>query len=151
MSEAIFRQFLGKALDAKRGGHDAWAVQSTGEKIAVALALNRTDWLAEMGCTLADAIDRAGAAWVAMVPAIAKAIRYEDWAPQEREREVDVCTQSLRNVLALPDGPAKDTAIQAGRRELLALVGGDHEAYAQAIARAEGAAAIIRAQIQRGQ
>ena len=35
-----------KAEDAKHGGHDAWAVQSTGEKAAVALVLNRADWLA---------------------------------------------------------------------------------------------------------
>ena len=32
------RHLVGKALDAKRGGHDAWSVQSTGEKLAVAVA-----------------------------------------------------------------------------------------------------------------
>ncbi len=47
---------LRKAGEAKRGGHDAWAVQSTGEKVAVALVLNRPDWLAEQGYTIAEAI-----------------------------------------------------------------------------------------------
>jgi hypothetical protein len=33
-------------------------VQSTGEKLAVAFALNRADWLAEFGYTLVEAIER---------------------------------------------------------------------------------------------
>jgi len=53
---AHYEHLLSKARDAKRGGHDAWAVQSTGEKVTVALVLNRADWLAEMQYTLADAI-----------------------------------------------------------------------------------------------
>ena len=46
-----------KARDAKRGG---WGVQSTGEKLASALVLNRPDWIAAMDYTLAEAIDRVG-------------------------------------------------------------------------------------------
>ena len=53
---AHYEHLVRKAHDAKRGGHEAWAVQSTGEKVAVALVLNRADWLAEMQYTLADAI-----------------------------------------------------------------------------------------------
>ncbi len=49
MSENEYRHLLGKAREAKSGGREAWGVQSTGEKLAVALALNRADWLAEFG------------------------------------------------------------------------------------------------------
>jgi hypothetical protein len=69
---------LHKARDAKRGGHDAWTVQSTGEKVTVALVLNRADWLAEYGYTLAEAIDRAGQDWVEMIPEIARQLGDED-------------------------------------------------------------------------
>ena len=61
-----------KAQDAKRGGHDAWAVQSTGEKVAVALVLNRADWLVEQDYTIAEAIERlvpSGLRWFCMSPA----------------------------------------------------------------------------------
>jgi len=73
-----YEHLLSKARDAKRGGHDAWAVQSTGEKVAVALVLNRADWLAEYGYTIAEAIDRAGQDWVAMIPQIARQIGDEE-------------------------------------------------------------------------
>jgi len=74
MNQAGFQHLLGKSRDAKRGGHDAWAVQSTGEKVAVALVLNRADWLAEMGYTLAEAIDRTGSAWLELVPMVARTL-----------------------------------------------------------------------------
>lgn len=67
-----YEHLLRKADDAKRGGHNAWSVQSTGEKVAVALVLNRADWLAEMDYTLAEAIDRSGLEWVSMIPKIAR-------------------------------------------------------------------------------
>jgi hypothetical protein len=67
MSEAIFKQFLGKARDAKKGGEDAWHCQSTGEKLAVALVLNRMDWLQSMDYTIAEAIDRVGPAWLSYI------------------------------------------------------------------------------------
>ena len=67
-----YDHLLRKAEDAKRGGHVAWAVQSTGEKVAVALVLNRADWLAEHGYTIAEAIERSGSEWVAMIPQVAR-------------------------------------------------------------------------------
>lgn len=67
-----YEHLLRKVNDGKRGGHDAWAVQSTGEKVAVALVLNRSDWLAEMNYTIPEAIERSGAEWVAMIPQVAK-------------------------------------------------------------------------------
>jgi len=42
-----YEHLLRKSRDASRGGHDAWGVQSTGEKVPVALVLNRAGWLAE--------------------------------------------------------------------------------------------------------
>jgi hypothetical protein len=71
-----YEHLLNKARDAKRG-HDAWAVQSTGEKVAVALVLNRPDWLMEYGYTIAEAIERAGQDWVEMIPQIARQLGEE--------------------------------------------------------------------------
>jgi len=74
---AEFRHLLGKARDAKRGGRAAWDVQSTGEKVAVALVLNRADWLKSMGYTLAEAIDRTGPEWIGLVPLVERVLRDE--------------------------------------------------------------------------
>lgn len=73
-----YEHLLRKARDAERGGHDAWAVQSTGEKVAVALALNRADWLAEMQYTIAEAIERSGQEWVTIIPQIARQLAEEE-------------------------------------------------------------------------
>ncbi len=73
-----YEHLLHKARDAKHGGHDAWSVQSTGEKVAVALVLNRADWLAEHGYTLAEAIDRFGPEWVEIIPRIARQLAEEE-------------------------------------------------------------------------
>ena len=43
MKDLEYRHLIAKARDAQQGGRDAWAVQSTGEKVAVALVLNRAD------------------------------------------------------------------------------------------------------------
>ncbi len=48
MTDYTLTQIVEKSRDAKRGGKDAWSVQSTGEKLAVALVLNRADWLARI-------------------------------------------------------------------------------------------------------
>lgn len=72
--EHLFR----KAREAKHGGEQAWAVQSTGEKVAVALVLNRADWLQAMGYTIAEAIERSGMEWVAAMPRIARQLNEED-------------------------------------------------------------------------
>ncbi len=78
MSDIEYQHLLGKARDAKRSGHDAWAVQSTGEKVAVALVLNHADWLTEMDYTLAEAIERTGQEWLSLVPLVARTLRDED-------------------------------------------------------------------------
>lgn len=74
----VYEHLFRKARDAKHGGRDAWAVQSTGEKVAVALVLNRADWLAACGYTIAEAIERAGQEWVAAIPQIARRLAEEE-------------------------------------------------------------------------
>ena len=73
-----YEHLLRKSSDAKRGGHDVWGGQSTGEKVAVSLTLNRADWLAEIGYTLAEAIERSGPEWVAMIPQVARQLAEEE-------------------------------------------------------------------------
>ena len=73
-----YEHLLRKARDSKRGGHNAWAVQSTGEKVAVALALNRVDWLAEIDYTIPEAIERSGVEWVAIIPQLARQLAEEE-------------------------------------------------------------------------
>lgn len=73
-----YEHLVRKSRDAKRGGHDAWTVQSTGEKVAVALVLNRADWLAEVNYTIPEAIDRSGAEWVTVIPQVARQLAEEE-------------------------------------------------------------------------
>jgi len=79
----VYQQLLGKARDAKRGGEGAWSVQSTGEKLAVALVLNRPEWIAGMGYSLAEAIDRAGILWVSCVMAVARELKAEECSDRD--------------------------------------------------------------------
>lgn len=74
---ARYEHLLRKSQDARRGGHEAWSVQSAGERIAVALVLNRADWLAEIDYTVAEAIDRSGSEWVAIIPQVARQLAGE--------------------------------------------------------------------------
>lgn len=73
-----YQHLLRKSLDAKHGGHEAWAVQSTGERVAVALVLNRADWLAELDYSIAEAIERSGSEWVAIIPQVARQLAEEE-------------------------------------------------------------------------
>jgi hypothetical protein len=73
-----YEHLLCKSRDASRGGSDAWAVQSTGEKVAVALVLNRADWLEQIQYTIAEAIERSGVEWVAMIPQVARQLAEEE-------------------------------------------------------------------------
>lgn len=77
MDSYEFKHLLAKARDAATGGVDAWRVQSTGEKLAVALVLNRFDWLQAMDYTIAEAIERVGQEWVGMIPTVAKVLHDE--------------------------------------------------------------------------
>lgn len=53
------------------------AALSHGEQLAVALTLNRADWLAEADTTMAEAIDRVGANWLAVIPRAARVLEEE--------------------------------------------------------------------------
>ena len=73
-----YEHLLRKSRDAKRGGRDAWGVQSTGEKVADALVLNRADWLAEIDYTIPEAIERSGMEWVAIIPQVTRQLTEEE-------------------------------------------------------------------------
>ncbi len=73
-----YEHLLRKSRDAKSRERDAWAVQSTGERVAVALVLNNAHWLAEVGYTLPEVIERSGAEWVAMIPQVARQLTEEE-------------------------------------------------------------------------
>lgn len=81
MTDHILQQILGNARTAKAG---RFGVLSTGEKLAVALVLNRADWLAEMKYSLAEAIERVGPEWLARIPEAARLMEYEDEAAMEQ-------------------------------------------------------------------
>ena len=72
-----YQHLFRKSLDAMRGGQEAWSVQSTGERVAVALVLNRADWLAEIGYTIPEAIERSGSEWVSFLPQVARQLEDE--------------------------------------------------------------------------
>ena len=78
MTDYVMVQLLAKARDARAGGDAAWRVQSTGEKLAVALVLNRADWLAAMDYTIGEAINRVGAEWVACIPEAERILRDDE-------------------------------------------------------------------------
>lgn len=51
---------------------------STGEALAAALVLNRPDWLASMGYTIAQALGRVDDDWIAMIPQVARMVAAAD-------------------------------------------------------------------------
>ena len=76
---------VAKSRHAATGG---FGVLSTGEKLAAALVLNRPDWLARMSYTLAEAIERVGADWLALIPQAARYIADEtEHAARQAEAE----------------------------------------------------------------
>lgn len=75
--ETEHRHLTMKVKDALRGGRTAWRCMSTGEKVAVALILNKENWLKEIKYSMAEAIDRIGTAWISLVPRIEKELRDE--------------------------------------------------------------------------
>lgn len=75
MPDYVLQQIVSKAKFARDGGFN---VLSKGEKLAVALALNREDWLADMNYTIAEAVERVGHEWMARVPEAARILEGED-------------------------------------------------------------------------
>lgn len=69
---------------------------STGEALAVALVLNRSDWLADMGYTIAQALGRVDDDLIQAVPAAAKLVN-------ECSRAIEQVQTSVREDVALSD------------------------------------------------
>ena len=74
---AEFNHLLGKAREAKKHP-DARHVMSTGEKLTVALVLNKPEWLVEMDYTLAEAVDRVGPEWCGHLLPVQRRLTDED-------------------------------------------------------------------------
>lgn len=73
---------------SRRAAAGGLGVLSTSEALAAALVLNRPDWLARMNYTLAEAIERVGADWLALIPQAAKQLADEAaHAAQQAEAE----------------------------------------------------------------
>lgn len=73
-TDHVLNQILDKSRTALAGSFN---VLSTGEKLAAALVLNRAEWLEKMNYTMAEAIERVGADWLARIPEAARLIAHE--------------------------------------------------------------------------
>jgi hypothetical protein len=60
-------------------------VLSTGEAIAVALVLDRREWLAQDGYTILEAIDRLGAEWTRAAIRVQRNRIPDDWFKRKRK------------------------------------------------------------------
>jgi hypothetical protein len=54
---------------------DGRGVLSTGERLMAALVLNRADWLAADGYTMAEAIERVGMEWIAVLGTVTATVQ----------------------------------------------------------------------------
>ena len=90
-----------KTRDAAAGGIN---VLSTGEALAAALVLNQPDWLSDLGYTIAQALDRIGPEWVALIPEAAKVIGQANAA-------LSLVAKSARDEAALSTLAAANTEV----------------------------------------
>lgn len=74
IGSADLTHLLGKAHDAAASGPNG---MSTGEQLAVALILNRPDWLAAQDFTIAEAMEKIGPGWLRLIPAVARQFHQE--------------------------------------------------------------------------
>lgn len=70
-----FDHLLMKVREAAASGIGS---MSTGEALAAALVLNRSDWLASMGYTIAQALDRVDDDWIALIPKAERMVKAAD-------------------------------------------------------------------------
>lgn len=80
-----YEHALAKVLAAAAAGDQGPGPLSTGEALMAALALNRPDWLARMGYTMVEAMERIGQPWLAILPRIAREVA-EHQARSERAK-----------------------------------------------------------------
>lgn len=81
-----YEHALAKVLDAAAAGEEGPGPLSTGEALMAALALNRPDWLARMGYTMVEALERIGDEWQALLPRIAREVYEHQAAGEEAKR-----------------------------------------------------------------
>ncbi|MDR6495168.1 hypothetical protein J2797_005084 [Paraburkholderia terricola] len=88
IGSADLAHLLGKTRDAASSGPNG---MSTGEKLAVALILDRPDWLAAMNCTISEAMERVGPDWLRLIPVVARQFSREHhdaaYAAAEKARQ----------------------------------------------------------------
>lgn len=88
IGSADLAHLLGKAHDAASSGPNG---MSTGEQLAVALILDRPDWLAAMNSTIAEAMEQVGPDWLCLIPAVARQFMREQnetaYAAAEKARQ----------------------------------------------------------------
>lgn len=99
-TDYVLNQILDKSRTARAGSFN---VLSTGEKLAAALVLNRADWLEKMDYTMAQAIERVGADWLARVPEAARLIARE----AEMDRVMEEWHTAVKREEAKPARPSK--------------------------------------------
>lgn len=85
-----YQHALAKTREAAISGSPGG--MSTGEALMAALALNRSDWLQKMGYTIAEALERVGDEWAALVPRVASAIQKELAIEADAKQQADVAT-----------------------------------------------------------
>lgn len=78
-----FETLMHNVRRAANGGIEA---MSTGEALAAALVLNRSDWLSSMDYTIAEALGRIDEPWVGMLSRAEKAWRQESEAYAQAEQ-----------------------------------------------------------------
>lgn len=106
---STLNHILGKVEDAAAGGVGAL---STGEALMAALVLNRPDWLANRGYTIAEAMDRVGAEWMALLPEAARQFQHAR-AQEDEAREIAKRALAITGARA---GTADDGTIHCDAR-----------------------------------
>ena len=98
-----YKHALAKVLDAAAAGEEGPGPLSTGEALMAALALNRPDWLARMGYTMVEAMERIGDEWLALLPRIAREVAQHQAAGEQATR---LASQALALTQAAAAGGA---------------------------------------------
>lgn len=73
MGDSAYQHVLGKTVQSLLG-KEHWQALCDLDKVAVALVLDRADWLKEIDYTLVEATARIGPEWLALMPRVAYAV-----------------------------------------------------------------------------
>lgn len=109
-----YENAMAKVLEAASYGKDGPGPLSTGEALMAALALNRPDWLARMGYTIVDAMERIGAEWLAFLPRLAREVSEHQVASREAKELADQAMALTRMRSAGDEG--REGAIECDAR-----------------------------------